>query len=87
MTMPSPIEVEAHEFSVADLKGLSQDNIMNDYDNRQLAEASAFRIATTIKISENKADIDVSTMRFAEKRHDAIPPLQHSSSVIVERFR
>jgi hypothetical protein len=39
MTMPSPIEVEAHEFShpsVADLKGLSQDNIMNDYDNRQL---------------------------------------------------
>jgi hypothetical protein len=45
MTMPSPIEVEAHEFhpSVADLKGLSQDNIMNDYDNRQLAEASAFR--------------------------------------------
>jgi hypothetical protein len=38
MTMPSPIEV-AHEFShpsVADLKGLSQDNIMNDYDNRQL---------------------------------------------------
>jgi hypothetical protein len=35
--MPSPIEVEAHEFShpsVADLKGLSQDNIMNDYDNR-----------------------------------------------------
>jgi hypothetical protein len=39
MTMPVPIEVEAHEFShpsVADLKGLSQDNIMNDYDNRQL---------------------------------------------------
>jgi hypothetical protein len=38
MTMPSPIEVEAHEFSskCSRSKGLSQDNIMNDYDNRQL---------------------------------------------------
>jgi hypothetical protein len=43
--MPSPIEV-AHEFShpsVADLKAY-HNNIMNDYDNRQLiGEASAFR--------------------------------------------
>jgi hypothetical protein len=64
MTMPSPIEVEAHEFShpsVADLKGLSQDNIMNDYDNRQLigrGQRLPYVNDHDKRASENKADID-----------------------------
>jgi hypothetical protein len=61
MTMPSPIEVEAHEFSqsVADLKGLSQDNIMNDYDNRQLigrGQRLPYVNDHDKRASENKAD-------------------------------
>jgi hypothetical protein len=73
MTMPSPIEVEAHEFShpsVADLKGLSQDNIMNDYDNRQLigrGQRLPYVNDHDKRASENKADIDAYRYMLKQK--------------------
>jgi hypothetical protein len=71
MTMLSLIEVEAHEFShpsVADLKGLSQDNIMNDYDNRQLiGRASACTVNDHDKRASETRHIDAYRYMLKQK--------------------
>jgi hypothetical protein len=73
MTMPSPIEVEAHEFShpsVAKLDGLPQENIMNAYDNKQLLGRSQrlpYVNDHDKRANENKADIDAYRYMLKQK--------------------